>query len=182
MLKDYYPYEYMENIYVIDYKKLYKLGYRGIIFDIDNTLAPFGMPGDEKLDELFKRIQKIGFKTFLLTDNSEERVKVLIRDKIKTDYICEAGKPNPKSYLEALTKMNLTNDKVVYIGDQLTLDILGANRAHIPNILVKYIGYKETKKIGKRRKLENMILAIYKHQKKYNNRIGDILVSKEDEE
>ena len=39
MLKDYYPYEYVESVFAIDYNKLYGLGFRGIIFDIDNTLV-----------------------------------------------------------------------------------------------------------------------------------------------
>ena len=37
MLKKLFPYEYVESVFTIDYKKLYKKGYRGLIFDIDNT-------------------------------------------------------------------------------------------------------------------------------------------------
>ena len=35
MLKKYYPYEYVDSVFAIDYEKLFALGYRGIIFDID---------------------------------------------------------------------------------------------------------------------------------------------------
>lgn len=38
-----YPDEYMDSTYAIDFKKLYKDGYRGILFDIDNTLVPHGL-------------------------------------------------------------------------------------------------------------------------------------------
>ena len=38
MIKKYYPYEYAESVFMIDYQKLYQKGFRGIIFDIDNTL------------------------------------------------------------------------------------------------------------------------------------------------
>jgi hypothetical protein len=31
-----YPDEYLDSTYTIDFKKLYKDGYRGILFDIDN--------------------------------------------------------------------------------------------------------------------------------------------------
>ena len=34
-----YPGEYLDSTYEIDFDKLYKEGYRGIIFDIDNTLG-----------------------------------------------------------------------------------------------------------------------------------------------
>ena len=33
-----YPGEYIDSTYHIDFDKLYNEGYRGIIFDIDNTL------------------------------------------------------------------------------------------------------------------------------------------------
>ena len=34
-----YPGEYIDSTYSIDFDKLYKEGYRGVIFDIDNTLV-----------------------------------------------------------------------------------------------------------------------------------------------
>ena len=34
-----YPGEYIDSTYSIDFDKLYKEGYRGVIFDIDNTLS-----------------------------------------------------------------------------------------------------------------------------------------------
>ena len=42
MLERFFPDEYMASTYVIPFEKLYKEGYRGIIFDIDNTLVPHG--------------------------------------------------------------------------------------------------------------------------------------------
>ena len=59
MLKKLYPYEYVESVFTINYKKLYKMGYRGIIFDIDNTLVPHGADSTKEIDELFKKIQII---------------------------------------------------------------------------------------------------------------------------
>ena len=34
----------MDSTYEIDFDALYREGYRGIIFDIDNTLVPHGAP------------------------------------------------------------------------------------------------------------------------------------------
>lgn len=42
MLEKYYPYEYAQSVFQIDYQKLYDRGFRGIIFDIDNTLVHHG--------------------------------------------------------------------------------------------------------------------------------------------
>ena len=48
MLEKFYPGEYLDSTYVIDFDRLYEEGYRGIIFDIDNTLVPHGAPADER--------------------------------------------------------------------------------------------------------------------------------------
>ena len=71
MFKYFYPYEYVDSVFCINYNELYKKGYRGIIFDIDNTLVHHGDDSTKEIDELFKMIQKIGFKTCLLSNNNE---------------------------------------------------------------------------------------------------------------
>ena len=39
MLERFYPGEYVDSTYAIDFDRLYEEGYRGVIFDIDNTLV-----------------------------------------------------------------------------------------------------------------------------------------------
>jgi predicted HAD superfamily phosphohydrolase YqeG len=34
----FYPWKFVKSVYAIPYERLYEAGYRGIIFDIDNTL------------------------------------------------------------------------------------------------------------------------------------------------
>ena len=58
MLERFYPDVYLDSAYGIDYEKLYEQGYRGIIFDIDNTLVPHGAPADERSIALFERDRK----------------------------------------------------------------------------------------------------------------------------
>ena len=53
MLHQFYPDYEADSAYGIDYRTLYEQGYRGIIFDIDNTLVPHGAPADEKIIKLF---------------------------------------------------------------------------------------------------------------------------------
>ena len=48
MLEKFYPGEYLDSTYVIDFDRLYEEGYRGVIFDIDNTLVPHGAPADAR--------------------------------------------------------------------------------------------------------------------------------------
>ena len=91
MFKKFYPYEYANSVFDIDYNKLYNKGYKGIIFDIDNTLVHHGDNSTEEIDELFNKIQGIGLKTLLLSNNNEERVKRFLAN-INSLYICDAQK------------------------------------------------------------------------------------------
>ena len=43
MFERFFPDEYVASTYVIPFEKLYEEGYRGVIFDIDNTLVPHGL-------------------------------------------------------------------------------------------------------------------------------------------
>ena len=52
MFERFFPDEYLDSTYTIDFKKLYDRGYRGILFDIDNTLVPHGAPADKRAVQL----------------------------------------------------------------------------------------------------------------------------------
>ncbi|MGN0633353.1 MAG: VanW family protein [Oscillospiraceae bacterium] len=173
MLKLLYPCAYADGVFDIDYVKLYDKGYRGIIFDIDNTLVHHGDDSTKEVDELFKYIQGIGFKTVLLTDNEKSRVERFIKN-IDTPYICDADKPDTAGYMKAVKVLRMEKEKVVLIGDQIFTDILGANKSGIDSILVKFIRLKEETKIGKRRHLENIILGIYRRDKNACVKLGDV--------
>ena len=174
MFKLLYPYEYADSVFSINYNKLYDNGYRGLIFDIDNTLVHHGDNSTKEIDDFFRRIQSIGFKTLLLSNNTEERVKRFLTN-IDSLYICDANKPDKANYLKALEMMYIKREEAVYIGDQIFTDILGANRCGIPNILVKYIRLDNEAKIGKKRQIENALLKFYRRNKKFQHRLGDII-------
>ena len=173
MFKDLYPCEYVENVFSIDYNKLYKKGYRGLIFDIDNTLVHHGEDSTKEVEELFQIIHGIGLKTLLLSDNSKERIERFLKN-IDSLYIYDAKKPSVANCLKAIKMMNIKKEEALVIGDQIFRDIYGANRSGIDTILVKYMRYKDETKIGIRRYAEKLVLKFYEFNKSYQNRIGDI--------
>ena len=77
-LERFFPDEYYNSTYDIDFEALYESGVRGLIFDIDNTLVPHGAPADERSKELFSRLRDIGMKCMLLSNNREtyDRTKI----------------------------------------------------------------------------------------------------------
>ena len=80
MFDRFFPDEYVASTYIIPFEKLYEEGYRGVIFDIDNTLVPHGAPADERARKLFQRLEKIGFASCLISNNQEARVKMFNQD------------------------------------------------------------------------------------------------------
>ena len=60
MFEMFFPDEYVVSTYVIPFEKLYEEGYRGVIFDVDNTLVPHGAPADEKAKKLFAHLKELG--------------------------------------------------------------------------------------------------------------------------
>ena len=44
MFRCFFPDEYLDSAYVIDYDRLYREGYRGLIYDIDNTCLLYTSP------------------------------------------------------------------------------------------------------------------------------------------
>ena len=60
MLERFFPDEYVDSAYGIPFEELYRKGYRGIIFDVDNTLVPHGAPADARSIGLFESLFKGG--------------------------------------------------------------------------------------------------------------------------
>lgn len=168
-----FPYEYVDSVFSIDYQKLVQKGYKGIIFDLDMTLVPHGADSTKEIDALFKTVHELGLKTLLLTNNSEERVRRFTKN-IDTLYLCDANKPEPEGFLKAVEMMEIQKEETVYIGDQIFIDIYGANKCGIANILVHYVTAEAETKIGIRRNLEKIILKLYRITKFYQHRLGDI--------
>ncbi len=173
MLERYYPYEYADSVFDIDYVKLYSLGYRAILFDIDNTLVHHNDDATPEIEELFRYIHSIGLKTLLLSNNDEERVKRFIRH-IDTLYLCDADKPNPEAYWRAAELLGVGKKEAIVIGDQMFTDILGANNAGMPSILVHYITVPGEKWIGVKRYIEKAVLRLHR-KSGYSHRFGKIL-------
>ena len=172
--KKYFPYEYCSSAYDIDYEKLRRLGYRAILFDIDNTLVPHNADADERVEALFTRLRGLGFQIALLTDNGAERT-ARFNQRLGAACICLAGKPDPAPYHRAAAMLGVQEQETVVIGDQMFRDILGAGNAAMASILVKYVD-RGGRWLGWRRYLEYLMLFFWRFSGDYH-RMGGISMS-----
>lgn len=169
LFNKFYPGEYMDSTYVINFEKLYDDGYRGVIFDIDNTLVEHGAPADQRAVELFERLRSIGYNTCVISNNKEARVKPFA-EAIKTLYVSNAHKPSTTNYIKAMEMMKTDIQNTFFVGDQLFTDVWGAKRTGIKTIMVKQIGKKEEIQIVFKRYLEKIVLYFYLRSIRRNRR------------
>ena len=92
MFRCFFPDEYLDSAYVIDYDRLYREGYRGLIYDIDNTLVPHGAPADERAIALFAHLR--------------EPAVVIRRDSVTFNTACIAGLERTWIWLLSVVKQS----------------------------------------------------------------------------
>lgn len=180
MKRNLYPNDYVSSVYVIDFGKLAAEGYRGVIFDVDNTLVPHGAPADERAKGLFEELSALGYRSILLSNNKEPRVKNFCRDVVGADYIFKAAKPKPENYKKAMEMMGTTSQNTIFVGDQIFTDVWGANLAGIRSVLVRPIlPWREEIQIICKRFLEGVVLLGYRIYRHYGNTIQPVPLKEE---
>lgn len=140
------------------------MGYRAIIFDIDNTLVPHGAKATPEAIALFDRLHAIGFSCMVMSNNKEPRVKSFAIDAGMLPYIFKAKKPLKASYRRCMEHMCSEKMNTLFVGDQLFTDVWGAKRCGIYSILVVPIDKKEEIQIVLKRYLEKIVLYFYKRE------------------
>ncbi|MDD4369629.1 MAG: YqeG family HAD IIIA-type phosphatase [Anaerostipes sp.] len=162
MFQKFYPNEYMNSTYDIDFKKYYDKGYRGVLFDVDNTLVPHNAPADERSKKLFDQLRELGYDFCFMSNNKEPRVSKFCKAVKGKHYIYKANKPMVGAYEKGMRLMKTNRKNTLFIGDQLFTDVYGANRANVYSILVKPMNPKEEIQIVLKRYLEKIVLHFYK--------------------
>ena len=137
---------------------LIQQGIRGIIFDLDNTIVPWGNPllAKEVID-WFAKLQKKGFKICIVSNSRSKRVRK-IAVQAAVPYIAGAIKPLKSGFRQAAKLMQLPDSQIAVVGDQLFTDMLGGNRLGMFTILVPPLSKREFFTTVFMRKLESLVM------------------------
>lgn len=134
----YLPKFYYNSILKIPYHIFYQQGIKALFFDLDNTLI---LPKAKKLDkhiEVFLQKISLKFKVGIISNASFKKQKKILNDKyFYIDLAWYQKKPSKWGFIQALKFMNVNYEQSLMIGDQLTTDILAANKMKMISILVK---------------------------------------------
>ena len=75
-----YPDIYVKSIENLPLKEFKRRGIKAIVFDIDNTIAPYDVAEPEPWAiGVLDRLREEGFKICLLSNNNEKRIKIFNR-------------------------------------------------------------------------------------------------------
>ncbi len=158
MLKALKPDQHLNDIFELDAKYLQSLGIKGIISDMDNTIVPWNNRNlNPRLVEWFAMLKKMGFKLFIISNNSKDSGGQLAFE-LGIPAIFYAVKPRRRAFRKALEHMQLSSKEVAVIGDQIFTDVLGGNRLGLHTILVTPISEKEFIWTKLMRLLERIVL------------------------
>ena len=128
LLERFFPDIYVKSVFELPLEDLKKLGIRGLVFDIDNTVAPFDVAEpDEEIVELFAFLRKEGFKLCILSNNTKERVQLFNR-RLGALAIHKGGKPGIKKLNRAMKIMGTTPKTTAMVGDQVFTDMWCGHR------------------------------------------------------
>lgn len=127
------------TIYDINIEELRLKGIKGLIIDIDNTLAPWKAEFlEEKVKLWLIDLKSSGVKVCFVSNGHKQRIKNLVID-LDIPYIYQAQKPTKRGFLKALNILQTAPSETALIGDQIFTDILGGNRIGLTTILVEPI-------------------------------------------
>jgi HAD superfamily phosphatase (TIGR01668 family) len=112
-------------------------GIKGVIVDLDNTLAPRDSTScPETAAAWIRHLQEEGFRLLLLSNAPTRRVRQF-QSQTGIDAIPSAMKPLFGVHRKAIVRLGLFPDQVAVVGDQVFTDILGGNLAGAYTILVR---------------------------------------------
>lgn len=133
------------DIYTITPEALDALSVKGIVFDIDNTVAPYEVerPTDE-IKGYLNSLRDAGIKMAFVSNNQGARVTTF-NEGLGLFYVCKAGKPSPKGIRKCIAHFGLSPDSVLAVGDQIFTDCIAAHRAGVRFAMVKPIQPVESK-------------------------------------
>lgn len=131
MVNPFIPHYVFDSIYDITPELLQKDGVRGILIDLDGTMASrHDAKPAPTVAPFLKRFLDAGMKVAVLSNNNEDRVRVFCED-LGVPYLHRAFKPARRGFARGAQALGLPLSQCAVIGDQVYTDTFGGNLAGV---------------------------------------------------
>ncbi len=125
-----------KTITEITIEELAAKGIKGLLLDVDNTLAIHGSQDPlEGVIDWIAGMHAAGMKIMILSNARKKRVAPFAK-AINLPFRSFSVKPSPFGYFRACRKMGLRRKETAMVGDQIITDTLGGNLCGIYTVLV----------------------------------------------
>lgn len=120
---------------------LTRTDFEAIIWDIDQTIVPYGkttIPKNiyEFIRSLKQKYRMCFLSNFPHTEDRIERIRAIERQLEIDAIFSERRKPSPAAFHLALEYLKSSPEKTMMVGDRILTDIIGANRLGLKTVLV----------------------------------------------
>lgn len=160
------PSVYVRSFKDVNVERLKIQGIKLFICDLDNTLVPHytRLPNKDVLN-FIKSVKQAGIEFVLMSNNVNSRVKLFAEKAGVKEFYWNARKPFKKVAKGIIERKQLSSSQIIFMGDQIVMDILVANRLKAESILVQPLVSSDYKMSSFNMFLEK---RIYKNLEKNN--------------
>jgi len=139
------PAQFARAIWEVDLDQLVARGIRGIILDLDNTIAYWNdRQVRPEARAWIAEARRRGLELCLLSNSFRSARVVAVAEELGIHCVRRGCKPFASGYRRAIAAMGASPQTTCAIGDQIFTDILGANRAGLTSILVEPLSRRES--------------------------------------
>jgi uncharacterized protein len=158
------PNAMLESAFEISPEWLADRNLKGLALDIDNTLAPTHLPGNEaQIRAWLEPLRQAQIPIRIVSNGHPKRILEFCQ-LFNLQYVDVLGsrmavKPIPSAFWRVCKELGLPAKQIAMVGDQIFTDVLGANIASMYTVLVKPLSEKTMTHTKWIRKLEKLVLA-----------------------
>lgn len=122
----FYPTAFEPRITAVTAQELQKMGIRGLLLDVDNTLTTHGSQEvDPAVLQWLQEMRGAGLSLTIVSNAKRRRVEPFAA-RLGLESIAMACKPLPIGFWRAANQLGLSRRECLVIGDQTFTDIVGA--------------------------------------------------------
>jgi uncharacterized protein len=138
------PHLLVRRLTDIDPRALVQQGVRGLVLDLDNTLAPWrSVLVPSEVVAWVADVKEAGLLATIVSNAASDGRVRPVASQLGIPYVVRAAKPLAGGFMKAMKLMRTDPVGTAVLGDQLFTDVLGGNRLGLYTILVDPLSQRE---------------------------------------